>query len=85
MSNYIYTNEGLINADELMHYGVPGMRWGHRKNRYAGVSTDGSKKRAAEKARQQMIAAKKNKRVMQKKYNRAFNDNASVVKNLQFD
>lgn len=34
MSNYIYTNEGLVNADELMHYGVPGMRWGRRKNSY---------------------------------------------------
>ena len=33
MSNYIYTNEGLVNADELMHYGVPGMRWGHKKAR----------------------------------------------------
>ena len=36
MSNYIYTNEGLVNADELMHYGVPGMRWGRKKsNPYA--------------------------------------------------
>lgn len=34
MSNYIYTNEGLVNADELMHYGVPGMKWGRRKNSY---------------------------------------------------
>lgn len=34
MSNYIYTADGLVNADELMHYGVPGMRWGHRKNKY---------------------------------------------------
>jgi hypothetical protein len=31
MANYIYTNDGLVNADELAHYGVPGMRWGHRK------------------------------------------------------
>lgn len=73
MSNYIYTNGDLINADELMHYGVPGMRWGHRKNRYAGVSTDGSKRRAAEKARQQMIAAKSNKRLKGREYSKAFN------------
>lgn len=74
MSNYIYTNEGLVNADELMHYGVPGMRWGHRKNRYAGVSTDGSKRRAAEQARQQMISAKKNKRAKQKAFDKAYNE-----------
>lgn len=73
MSNYIYTNDGLVNADELMHYGVPGMRWGHRKNRYAGVSTDGSKRRAAEKARQQMIAAKRNKKSANKAYSKAYN------------
>ena len=27
MANYIYTNDG-----ELMHYGVPGMKWGVRKD-----------------------------------------------------
>lgn len=72
MSDYIYTNDGLVNADDLMHYGVPGMRWGHRKNRYAGVSTDGSKRRAAEKARQDMIAAKRNKRVKGKEYRKVW-------------
>lgn len=112
MSNYIYINEGLVNADDLMHYGVPGMRWGRRKiqkwatskhqpssvkssvlsgvyaatgskkigkaldksndrdtanwkrakKAYADISsTDGSKKRAAEKARQEMINAKRSK------------------------
>lgn len=30
-NDYIYTNEGLVSVNELMHYGVPGMRWGHRR------------------------------------------------------
>lgn len=121
MSNYIYTNEGLVNADELMHYGVPGMRWGHRKTgfvsttkyrpkgpnsgglydkhklkgpnsggidnprkpshkgaKYAGVSTDGSKRRAAEKARQELISAKQNKRAKQKAFDKAYNESNKI-------
>ena len=36
----------IINGDELMHYGVPGMRWGHRKANPQAKSfeRDGSKK-----------------------------------------
>lgn len=33
MANYIYTNDGLVNTEELAHYGVPGMKWGVRKAR----------------------------------------------------
>ena len=57
MSNYIYTNDGLVNADELAHYGVPGMRWGHKK---AGYVTGFQAKRratiAANEARKKSIA-----------------------------
>lgn len=31
MSNYVIVGGDLVNYDELMHYGVKGMKWGHRK------------------------------------------------------
>lgn len=31
MADYIYTNEGLVNTDELAHHGIPGMKWGIRR------------------------------------------------------
>lgn len=47
MSNYIYTNGQLYNADELMHYGVPGMKWGHRKARIT-VGTANANRRSSQ-------------------------------------
>ena len=31
-NNYILTSQGsFLSEEELYHYGVPGMKWGHRK------------------------------------------------------
>ena len=41
MSKYIILNGQLYHADdELMHYGVPGMRWGHRKSTNGSENSD---------------------------------------------
>lgn len=42
MNNYIYYN------GELYHYGVPGMKWGHRKNVHPDHSSVHNRKRIRE-------------------------------------
>lgn len=43
-NNYVLTSDGnFISEEELYHYGVPGMKWGVRKNR----DTVGAKSRKA--------------------------------------
>ena len=52
----------IIRSDELYHYGVPGMRWGHRKAPERVIN-----------ARNAMRSAKQDKRQANKEYKKAFN------------
>lgn len=58
MSNYIYNP----NSGELYHYGVKGMKWGHRK-----------KPEYVETARANMKSARADKRAADRAYNKSFN------------
>ena len=55
MWNYNHMQE----PDELYHYGVKGMRWGHRKSKYSSSYND-------------LRTARLNKRHTNRRYNRAF-------------
>lgn len=54
----------INNSTELYHYGVKGMRWGHRKASYQNAATSG--------LRQRYDAAKANKKAANKAYAKAY-------------
>lgn len=64
MWTYNYTQY----SDELYHYGVKGMRWGHRKSEYSSSYND-------------LRTARLNKRRANRRYNRAFAKDKVKVKN----
>lgn len=71
-SEYIITNGQIVNVDDIEHHGVKGMKWGKRKARYDNISTNGSKKRAYEAAQKKLAAAKANKKMENKEYDKAY-------------
>ena len=57
----------MVYETELYHYGVKGMRWGHRKASYQSTTAGNSPQRQA------YLTAKANKRAAHKEYKKAFN------------
>ena len=58
MADYIITNGQLHSTDELMHYGVKGMKWGVRKDEKAKAYR--SDRRTTKKLKRHLAADKKN-------------------------
>lgn len=67
-NEYIYTNGQLYNANDLMHYGVKGMKWGIRKNRYDNDPEMRRRKLAMESARNKLSQSKRDYNSAANKY-----------------
>ena len=66
-----------MNNNEIYHYGVPGMKWGHRKEVPVTNSVSA--------ARSRMQKAKNNKKLASKNFNKAYRHDNSLIRRLQFD
>ena len=91
MSNYLYTNDGLINTDDLIHYGVAGMKWGVRRAQRldrasARAERRGNTKRAdklAEKSRKQKAATNRIRKDAADIYGKAAVDRAAKASGIR--
>lgn len=82
---YIITSDlDFISEDELYHYGVKGMRWGHRNVRAASDGIYNAHKRT-QAAKLAMEKASANKKSAQKNFNKAYRNSNSLILRSQFD
>ena len=85
-SDYIYTNEGLVPVNDLMHYGVPGMKWGVRRyhNADGSLTTAGIKrygKMSDDKLQKSLYKQVKKARADQSNWSNQWNVNNTIGKN----
>ena len=73
--------------NELYHYGVPGMKWGHRKAPTITVNQRSTNRKvaSAQQAKQRMKAAKKAYKSANKAFDKAYRNSNSWLLNSQFD
>lgn len=82
MSNYVIVGGDLVNCDELMHYGVKGMKWGVRRARKqeARALRKATKKYGTSEYDEKMALYKTRKSIADKRereYNSAIADKAA--------